>query len=109
MASILSDAVIDPCERTIQDAKRKLGLFFTEGKRNGVDVETLIVEGDVTAQILRTAQENCADLIVLPISRKTHLERTMFGTTAERVVRGANIPVLSIPVRVHDELIKTRG
>jgi len=109
MVSILDDAVIESRERTIQDAKRKLGLLFTEGKRSGVDVETQLVEGTAAPLILKAAEEYRADLILLAISGKSHAERVMFGATADRIVREGDIPVLSVPVRVNAEPELTRS
>ncbi|HKY31110.1 MAG TPA: universal stress protein [Candidatus Polarisedimenticolia bacterium] len=49
-------------------------------------------------QILRKGIEFAADLIVLGIAgRAADMERALFGSTAERVLRGAPCPVLCIP------------
>jgi nucleotide-binding universal stress UspA family protein len=39
-------------------------------------------------------------MILLAIESKGIIESTLLGTTAERVVREATIPVLSVPVQV---------
>jgi nucleotide-binding universal stress UspA family protein len=87
-------------DRSIQDATRKLEMLVAEGKRAGVDVEASLVEGDVVSKVLKTSEERRADLVLLTITRKGLLERALFGTTAERVVRESNVPVLSIPVHL---------
>ena len=60
-------------------------------------VDTELLEGVPYEQILRTAEDGHYDLIVLNTRRRGALERALLGSTAERVVRGAPIPVLSVP------------
>jgi nucleotide-binding universal stress UspA family protein len=47
--------------------------------------------------ILKAADESNADLIVLSTSSRPGLDRALLGSTAERVVRAAHVPVLSFP------------
>jgi nucleotide-binding universal stress UspA family protein len=61
-------------------------------------VEALVLEGKPFSRILEFAQSRDMDLIVLNLQSKGILERAFLGSTAERVVRLAQIPVLSIPV-----------
>jgi nucleotide-binding universal stress UspA family protein len=49
--------------------------------------------------ILEFAASDRADLIVLNTQSRTGLDRALLGSTAERVVRGATVPVLSLPGR----------
>lgn len=85
-------------EPAAEEARRRLDVLVSEGKRAGVTVHTLLTEGPAAAQILKAAQEHCADLILLCIDNKGIIERVLVGTTAERVTREATVPVLSIPV-----------
>jgi len=55
------------------------------------------MEGGVHGAITRFAENAKADLIVLNLHSKSFLERAMLGSTAERVIRSAAIPVLSLP------------
>lgn len=50
--------------------------------------------GDPGHKIAEFAQENHADLIVLPSHGRTGIRRLLIGSTAERVVRLAHCPVL---------------
>lgn len=87
-------------ETLAQEARRRLEVLVNEGKRHGVAVQTLTPEGPAAAQILKATEENEADLIILGVESKGILERTLLGTTAEQVVREANVPVLSFPIHV---------
>jgi nucleotide-binding universal stress UspA family protein len=94
---------VQPEELARNEARRRLDILGAEGKRQGVAVRTLLADGPAAAEILKAAQENGADLILLPIETKGFLERALMGTTAEQVVREAGIPVLSVPVPVAAE------
>jgi nucleotide-binding universal stress UspA family protein len=94
---------VQPEELALNEAHRRLVVLIAEGKRQGIAVRTLIADGPAAREILKAAQENAADLILLPIETKGFLERALMGTTAEQVVREAGIPVLSVPVHVAAE------
>jgi glycine betaine transporter len=84
-------------ERSLEEARETLDLFAAEGKRQKVRVETMVVEGVPAQAIFKAAEDTCADIIVLTVERKGLLERALLGSTAERVIREAHVPVLSIP------------
>jgi len=50
--------------------------------------------------ILTTGEEENFDLIILGTHGKGALERTLLGSTAERVLRGASTPILAIPPKM---------
>lgn len=60
-------------------------------------VRTQLRQGTPWEVILETADESKADLIVLSTSSRPGLDRALLGSTAERVVRAAHVPVLSFP------------
>lgn len=78
-------------------ARVRLQALGAEGSGEKVHIDTLLVEGNAAQAILRAAEEHNADLIVLTVPRKGLIERALLGSTAERVIREAHIPVLSIP------------
>jgi nucleotide-binding universal stress UspA family protein len=82
---------------SIEEAKAKLGEWVAQGSRAKVKIETIIVEGVAAEEILRAADRNDADIIFLTVGKKGFVEHAILGTTAERVIREANVPVLSIP------------
>jgi nucleotide-binding universal stress UspA family protein len=67
-----------------------------------MDIEVAILEGKPYEQILRFADDHGIDIIVLNLQSKGILERAFLGSTAERVVRLAHMPVLSVPVAVSE-------
>jgi nucleotide-binding universal stress UspA family protein len=60
-------------------------------------VKAEVVIGTPYQRILAVAHEEHADIIVMNIHGKGMLERALMGTTAERVLRAAECPVLAIP------------
>lgn len=65
-------------------------------------VKTLVCSGSASPEIVRTADENNMDLIVIGSHGRTGLARLILGSTAERVVRHAPCPVLVVREREHD-------
>lgn len=58
--------------------------------------ENLVLTGDPARQILNAAEKIDADLILITTHGRTGLSRIFLGSTAERVMRRAKCPVISI-------------
>ena len=58
----------------------------------------MMTEGDPYREIIRVADDEKADIIILNLQGKTLAERALLGSTAERVIRSAHVPVMSIPI-----------
>lgn len=61
-----------------------------------VAVTTAVLEGPVADAILDRAEETGADLIVMSTHGRSGMERWLLGSVAEKVVRGAKVPVMLI-------------
>jgi nucleotide-binding universal stress UspA family protein len=61
-----------------------------------VTCEHKLVRGDAAAQILQSAAESSADLIVMGTHGRTWLSHLLMGSVAETVVRQARCPVLTV-------------
>jgi nucleotide-binding universal stress UspA family protein len=81
-----------------REALNRLRLSIPGIGSQGVEVTPMMIEGDPSREILRVADEEKMNLIVLNLEGKTLVERAVLGATAERVIRAAHVPVLSIPV-----------
>jgi nucleotide-binding universal stress UspA family protein len=66
------------------------------GKKDGVDVTHLIVEGNPADQIIKIAREQSADMIVMGTLGASGLTKFLIGSVAEKVIRHAPIPVLTV-------------
>jgi nucleotide-binding universal stress UspA family protein len=86
-------------KRFMEEAQYSFKQIEAEARLRKVTVETILAQGIPADAISRIADENIVDFIVLPVSRKSRMDRILLGTTAEKVIRDANVPVLSVPVR----------
>jgi nucleotide-binding universal stress UspA family protein len=93
-------AVIAHLDRAklVAEQRQKLDDLVKQEKAPGVEIETLIVEGKPFQKIVEIAEDRSMDIIALNLQSKSMVERALLGATAERVVRLARTPVLSIPI-----------
>lgn len=63
---------------------------------HGVETVTAVEQGGVAETITAYATAHEADLIAMPTRGRTGLDRLLLGSTTERVLRHAAVPVLSI-------------
>lgn len=66
----------------------------------GVTITRLLTEGKPFVEIARTARTEGIDLVVMGSygGQTGDVERIFFGSTAERIVRTVNCPVLCVPL-----------
>jgi nucleotide-binding universal stress UspA family protein len=69
----------------------------------GVALETAIEDGSPHRSILEYADSEGVDLIVMGTHGRSGLDRYLLGSVTERVVRGADAPVLTVRVTDEDE------
>ncbi len=63
---------------------------------SGIPVETILIEGNASKEILRVAEEQHCDVIVLGTHGRTGLSRVLLGSVAEDVIRHSRLPVLTL-------------
>ena len=81
------------CETTVRDRLRNV---IPAAARSSLDVEEIVVIGKPHHEFLRVADEWRADLVVLGMHGRNVLDRVLFGSTVEPVVRRAHCPVLTV-------------
>ena len=59
-------------------------------------IETVLGEGKPYRDILREAQQRGADLIVVGVHGRSALDRLVFGSTADHLVRRSTCPILTV-------------
>ncbi|MFZ5876714.1 MAG: universal stress protein [Nitrospirota bacterium] len=77
-------------------AGEALRQLVEEARSRGVSAEQALAVGSPFAEIQQTAVDRKADLIVMGTHGRTGLAHVMLGSTAERVVRLATCPVLTV-------------
>ncbi len=83
-------------EEMVREAEKVLRRRVRRELRFLPRAKTMVVVGPPFRQINRYAQEHHVDLIVMGTQGLTGLDRLIMGSTAERVVRTAPCPVVSI-------------
>lgn len=71
-----------------------------------VKSRTRVETGKAFTEINRVAKEEEIDLIIIATHGHTGIEHAIFGSTAEKVVRKAPCPVLSIRTPEHDFVVE---
>jgi len=79
-----------------QQANEMLRQLVEEARGRGISAEHVLAVGAPFAEIGRAAAERKADLIVMGTHGRTGLAHAVLGSTAERVVRLAPCPVLTV-------------
>jgi len=83
-----------------EEADCRLERVASRLRHRGIPADArVLVERDAGQQILNLAKRSGCDLIVVG-TRVTGLERAMFGSVADKVVRGAPQMLLVVPMRI---------
>jgi nucleotide-binding universal stress UspA family protein len=67
-----------------------------------VALEAVVREGNTAGEILEQATSMKADLLVIGTHGRSGFERVVLGSVAERVLRKASCPVMTVPRRLPD-------
>ena len=91
-----SEEIADKLRRL---AEAEFGQALAGVETNGVNVERMIVVGIPFVEILKITRDLDLPLIVMGMrGRATPPEEFLFGSTAEKVLRLARVPVLCVPL-----------
>ena len=106
---VVGDVVVKNAMQPMMDSERitaeqalasYLGQLAAGLDGRGVSVEMLVIDStDPAASIADTAEAKGAEMIVMSSHGRTGAARWLLGSTAERVIRHATMPVHLIPVR----------
>jgi nucleotide-binding universal stress UspA family protein len=93
---------IDEIYRDMEkSARAELEKSFVDEMRGLRDVEHVVLKGIPYEEISKFAVEKKIDLVVLGTHGRRGIDRMLFGSTAEQVVRNAPCPVLSVRTPQH--------
>jgi nucleotide-binding universal stress UspA family protein len=65
----------------------------------GLEEEGVIVEGYPADEIIKYAENNSIDLIIMGTMGKSGLDRFLLGSVTDKVIRNSRIPVIAVPVK----------
>ncbi len=94
-ANLLADLEVS-LSKALDDARSELVSIA------GLKVNTQLLQGVPFAEIVRFAREGSYDLIVLSTHGRTGLKHALLGSVAEKVVRKAHCPVLTVRSKGHE-------
>ena len=84
-----------------RQATQDLAQFVPEAEASGLEAVRLVAVGTPYRKIIETAEAEQVDLIVMATAGRTGFSHLLLGSIAERVVRTATCPVLTM--RPHAE------
>ncbi len=93
----LSEHVQRAKEAAREELERVVDLKWAEGRT----IVKTVVEGPAFVEIVRYAREHEIDLIVLGTHGRSGLAHVLLGSVAEKVVRKASCPVLTVRPEGH--------
>ena len=92
-SSISAADLIEDMEKS---ASCEMEKWYSEALPKVKDVEHQIVRGVPFVEIIKTAKDKNADMIVIGTHGRTGIDHMLFGSTAEKVVRKSSCPVLTV-------------
>ncbi len=111
-------SVVSPTKRETLPVETVAHNIFEEQKKlkaAGIDVELSILYGGPATEILSFSRSHGADLIAISTHGRTGLDRVVYGSVAERVLRKGSFPLLvvrnaAVPRehRLHPRAVKAR-
>lgn len=101
--SRIQGVVPEEAEDAVRAALQSEGEDATDGiatvaREREVPIRTVVRDGIPHQTILEHAAENDVDLIVMGTHGRSGIERQLIGSVAERIVRMAPIPVMTVPL-----------
>ena len=87
--------------RAAEEASARLVRDYLDGvvarlREQDIAAQVALVEGKPYVEIIRFAEENEIDLIVMSTRGHSGWSRWLLGSVADRVVRGATVPLLLV-------------
>jgi nucleotide-binding universal stress UspA family protein len=103
----LPEGYVLPTPSVLADLEVSLGKALDDARRDveeksGMRVDTKLLQGAPFAEIVRLAREGSYDLIVLSTHGRTGIRHALLGSVAEKVVRKAQCPVLTVRPPGHE-------
>ncbi len=83
-------------QRLSAEAAREMEAFVPKALPEGVRLDTRVLHGAPFAGIVRLAEEEKTDLIVMGTHGRTGLKHMLLGSVTEKVVRTSPCPVLVV-------------
>ena len=101
--ALLSYISLDELKKSVRtDAEKQMEELHTEWEDYAFPVQRLIVEGHPFVEIIKHAKDSNADMIIMGTHGRGAIAHMLLGSVAERVVRKAPCPVLTVRHPEHE-------
>jgi nucleotide-binding universal stress UspA family protein len=97
---VLETTVLTPIGR--EQLRLDANAFVEAKKAAGIPIDAIVREGNPTDEIVNEASSMDADLIVIGTHGRSGFDRLLLGWVAEKVLRKATCPVLTVPRQCPD-------
>jgi nucleotide-binding universal stress UspA family protein len=94
-----AEAFTWPTEEIEKEARKTLDAHLVRAKARYSDCEAMLKPGTAAVEIVSVANQLKADLIVMGTHGRRGPSRLMLGSVADRVLRTASAPVLTVSAR----------
>ena len=97
----LMDGVVVGSADTISQLMSRTSADLTQARMvaeelGALAVETMVVEGNPAAEIVRVARERAIDLVVMGSHGRGGISRAILGSVADKVMRMSSCPVMIV-------------
>ena len=101
--ALLSYVSLNDLKKGMQEeAEKHLETLHTEWNDYAFPVKRIVVEGHPFVEIIKHAKESNADMIVMGTHGRGAIAHMLLGSVAEKVVRKASCPVLTVRHPEHE-------
>ncbi|NPE31559.1 universal stress protein, partial [Methanococcoides sp. SA1] len=96
-ASIPMDAGWEMMYELLETEGKDASMQVEELARSqGLELESTVLEGHPSNEIIKFAEGNDIDLVVIGTLGKTGIDRFLLGSVAEKITRNSKVPVLVV-------------
>jgi len=89
------DLLMNTVAEVARAGEKQMEAFCDKNLRDFSNYETKVVIGSPAEEILKYADDQGIDLIIMGTHGRKGLERTLMGSVADHVIKRANVPVLT--------------
>lgn len=82
-----------------REAQTYLDGVAAQLRKQGLQSRLIVARGEAAEAIARAADESAVDVIAMTTHGRGGIERALFGSVADAVVRGSTRPVFLVPIR----------
>jgi nucleotide-binding universal stress UspA family protein len=79
-----------------KQGEQAIGYIKGLGEVKGINVESVLLEGDPSDELIRYADEEEMDIVIMGTLGKTGLYRILLGSVAENLVRHSKVSVMVV-------------